>query len=291
MRPYHPSIKCTVIFVRVFVASIVALLAMWSLSGFFNDRAAATIILGFCIFLTVMGAWHDGYAFGEKKGRESGNVLFFILLGIVLLAGLTAAMNQGSRTSTGMVTDQEARLMAAEIIQYAGTVRQVVNRLQMQGCSQDDLNFANDKWKRLNGNAIIAPNANAPTDGSCDVFGPDGGGIGAESFPQASLSPTGLPSVALRPGNGDVSYYTVNGVGTGARDLVFITNLVRKEVCRQINRMMDINLEEIPTDTGGGFKLYDAVPELSGKNTACTHAYPSGWSDESYYVWHVLIAN
>lgn len=225
--------------------------------------------------------------------NQGGSVLLWILIAVVLLAGLTTAMNQGSRTSTGVVSDQQARLMATEIIQYGGTVRQAVNNLLLRGCSQDDLNFANDKWKRVNGQLIVTPNPNAPPNGSCDVFSPNGGGVSAHSFPQASLSSSGLPSAAWEPGSGATWRYDFAGVGSTQSDLALYTSFVRKEVCMEINKMMGINLSYIPQEgnLAEDSAYYYDIPEFKGKMVTCSHISGSAWSDEAYFVYHILIAN
>lgn len=227
------------------------------------------------------------------KKHQHGSVLLWILVAVALLAGLTAAMNMGSRTSTGMVSGQQARLLATEIIQYGGTVRQAVNKLLLKGCSQDELNFANDKWKRLNGNLIVTPNPDAPADGSCDVFGVNGGGVPVLSFPQAAISSANLPSSAWEPGSGAPWRYDFAGVGTTSPDLSLYTSFVTKEVCREINKMMGVDLTYIPQErnTAEGSPYYYDVPEFEGKTTTCSHIVDSGWSSESYYVYHILIAN
>ena len=106
----------------------------------------------------------------QNKNSQSGNVFVFILLGIVLFGALIFALTKSSQQSTSGLTKKQVELSAQQIINYGRIMEQTVSKLRARGCSENELNFEN---------SVIAgyTNANAPADGSCDVFGPNGGNL------------------------------------------------------------------------------------------------------------------
>lgn len=225
---------------RVCVVAILLLLTAWYFSPAFHDTLATTLVLGLCLFFAVMGAWHDGHAIGEKEGRESGNALILILIAIVLFAALTAAMNQGSRSSTGMLSDQQANLYAMDIIQYGNTIKQAVKRMQMKGISEEDFSFENTVFATNDGTLLSLPEhfPNCASD-DCKVYHPAGGGVTARYPPEGSAlniespdSPSGW-----RAGAWWSMAAAMEGVGTDLADVALVSYYLRKEVCTQINNL------------------------------------------------------
>lgn len=189
--------------------------------------------------------------------KEKGSILIWILVAVVLLAGLTTAINQGSRTSTGMLTDQQARLYATEIIQYGDTIRQAVHRMQMRGISEADLSFENNVFSQNDGTLLSRPAhfPNCTTD-SCKVFHPEGGGAMAQYPSEGAVLNTenpGTPS-AWKAGSWVPRAAFMEGAGTPAAEIAIMLGYVRQEVCRQINVMLGVdnpsgNPPLIPTTT------------------------------------------
>jgi hypothetical protein len=71
-----------------------------------------------------------------KNNPQSGNVLFYILFAIALLAGLTFAVNRGGQVSTATLSADQARVAASEILDYAGAVSGAVTKLKLRGCTE-----------------------------------------------------------------------------------------------------------------------------------------------------------
>jgi hypothetical protein len=102
---------------------------------------------------------------------ERGNILLYILICIVLLAALSYAVSNSTRSgSTGFLSDGQESALATEILTYANHVKTAVAKLNLRGCTDDQLNFDND---------VVAgyTNAGAPSDDSCDLFAPTGGAL------------------------------------------------------------------------------------------------------------------
>ena len=73
-----------------------------------------------------------------KANNQSGAVIVWIFVAIVLLAALSFAMTQGSRTGTKNLSSQQADLVATEILNYANAVKNAVRQLQINGCGYGD---------------------------------------------------------------------------------------------------------------------------------------------------------
>lgn len=237
---YRPSIKSASIIMRMCVVTALAALAVWYTAPALRSAPwAGEGLLTLMLFAAVMGAWHDGHAIGEKKGRDSGSALILILIAIVLFAGLTAALNQGSRTSTGMLSDQQARLYAMEIIAYGNSIKQAVQKLQIQGISESDLSFENDVFTHENG-TLISPASTYPAcaTNSCKVFHPEGGAVQARYPPAESTQPP--KGSTWKSGVWADRVGIIDDIGTDAPDIVMTANYLKREVCIQINNILNV---------------------------------------------------
>ena len=98
---------------------------------------------------------------------ESGNVLLYILIAVVLLSALTFAVSQSNRGNVQQLSEDRARLLATEIVDYAEIISNAVAQLRLRGCSDTEISFENP----------IAAGYTNGTDTFCQIFHPDGGGI------------------------------------------------------------------------------------------------------------------
>jgi len=109
---------------------------------------------------------------GQSYHSEQGGIIVWIMVMVALFAALSYAVSQGSRSGTQSISSEQANLAATEILDYAAAVRRVVQELQINGCADTEISF------QANGNSGYV-NPNAPSDNSCHVFHPSGGGINA----------------------------------------------------------------------------------------------------------------
>lgn len=212
----------------------------------------------------------------HRSSAEQGSVLLWIMVAVALLAGLTAAMNQGSRTSTGMVTGQEARLYASEIIQYGNSVKQAVQRMNMGGISEGDFSFENAVFKNQGG-ALLHEATSYPncTDNKCKVFHAEGGGLQAAYTPTGSAENTESPnnSSAIKAGAWEPYAASLDGIGTDERDMIFMTGYIKKDVCTAINTLLGVNN---PNGAPPSFSYASAATQYAGANPYGSSA--NGWS-------------
>lgn len=104
--------------------------------------------------------------------RTDGNALWFILIAILLLGGLTVLLSRGSSTSDDSGEYERMTITASEIIRYGGAVETGIRTLIDRGCSENTISLDPDV-DTVNG----YENPDAPTDYSCHVFRPEGAAV------------------------------------------------------------------------------------------------------------------
>lgn len=240
----------------------------------------------------------------HSPSAENGSVLLWILVAVVLLAGLTAAMNQGSRTSTSQLSDQQARVVATEISSYLNTVRSAVQRMQMQGISESDFDFSTDIYKLHSGSPITTPNESCTND-RCKLYHPAGGGITPTILAkEAQITQTSPVPAMWQSGHGGFRVLNIEGVGTEQPDVVMLIAFISEPVCKAINDLVGVqNPNGKPpvfetnniiateyTGTMGGLPSTGTPVDHSALRGKMTFCNAEGDSDQSNFLHAVVIA-
>ncbi len=172
-----------------------------------------------------------------KFKNSSGNVLWIILIGIALFAGLAYAVSLSGRSS-GNLSREQKRLMAIEIIQYATAIKSAVNRLVVYGASDTALRFASP-----GANAAYGVFGTTPT---AEVFNVSGGAAAWQNPPAGSND--GTPYEFM----GHLKI-TGNGTDSGAAASAELTlNLfaVDPDLCSRLNDELGHVFASVPVDAG-----------------------------------------
>lgn len=180
------------------------------------------------------------------SNRQSGNIIFFILLAIFLIGIVTAALRSGGLEGAA-VDREDLTIKVSQVRQNAAEIEHAVNLVMQNGISENDITFAQ---------------ADAPSDygipGSnpkAEVFNAAGGG--------ARYRP---PPFGVNDGSGWEFYGTtaLPDVGSDKPDLVAVLPNVTKDFCDQVNK------------TNG---QYRSVPPASAEEPvddgSCVNAGPS----------------
>lgn len=235
----------------------------------------------------------------SKDNNENGSIIFWILIMIALLAALYYTFSNGFRAGENQLSKEKVDLYATEILDYAQSIKQAVQTLQINGCDETEISFENN----ISSDSYVNPNA--PSDKSCHVFNPNGGGL-TYITPNKNYLNNNYSAITLSGGMyGDYRFNgkkTIDQIGSTEPELIFIANFINKDVCMKINDKMGVsnNSEDAPDDTvstsGGPFSgtygtpLADPLGDdvngyLTGKTTAC-------WKNSSnnvYQFYQVLI--
>ena len=223
----------------------------------------------------------------QNRNTESGNALWFVMLGIVLLAALTIAVTRGSDSVEQSGDFERYRVQATDVMRYTKGIEQAVETMRARGISENDISFHTDEWGHTDYEHTPAqPNSH-------HIFHPEGTGISFRTLPAAS--------------NWEIfGSHKVQDLETSANDLI-IQAEVSRNVCIQINMLMDITnpVGEPPSDDGeppsddidavdpyvGSFAngagvdltIGDDAAELAGEQVGCRE------DAGSFYYYHALI--
>lgn len=245
-----------------------------------------------------------------RLSPTSGNALFFILIAIFLLGGLTVLLSRTGSHSEDTGASEQASIQASSILKYAAGVQNAVTNLLSNGCSEGQLNFNNPGI--TSGQNYV--NTSSPPDHSCDIYHVAGGGL-----PYAPVPPAWLSTVTgfSKTWHVDASY-CLNGIGTGGIttctkaeiELLLIIDGVTLAVCNALNRQMGISsvAGAPPSDDiginafTGSFSTISSYAAATIGDTATPTAAPligkksgclmdtAGSSAGHYIFYHTLIA-
>lgn len=227
----------------------------------------------------------------KSNTAERGNVMFYILIAVALLAALIFAVAQSGRGNIQQVNLERARLLGSDIIEYASAVSTAFAQLRLRGCGLDEMNFEND---------IIAGYANggAPADQTCNIFALPGGGLTFKRPDAEAVTATGVHVFSAAA--------VLEQIGTtcatsGCSDLIMFTGPLSETVCAQINDRLGIgdagdpppeaaaNVATLAKYTGAATyasTFGDDAPGLvfRGKSAACVE----DTGDGLFYFYKVL---
>lgn len=247
----------------------------------------------------------------KNRTNESGNVLFYILIAVALIAALSYAVSNSSRGSLSQLDGEKARLAAIEIMEYADVLAKATAQLRLRGCADNELSYENSVTT-----TDYANTANPTGDNTCHIFHVSGGGVqyrnpdgswldntkNTESFFGEYLftARTCIPFV----GAGELS---CQGEGSSSAELIFVAPFIEKEICIEINNRLNIGIADAdpPQDAAAawvsispafkgvfpnGVQLRDPTDEyLLGKTSGCFEAdsAPNG----GYHFYKVLVSH
>ncbi|MET4133007.1 type II secretory pathway pseudopilin PulG [Porphyrobacter sp. MBR-155] len=169
---------------------------------------------------------------------QKGNALFLILIAVALFAALSYAITTSSRGGSNS-NRENILISAAEITQYAGALQSAITRMRLvNGCADTTISF----WTDTNGDGAATAadtyyNPTAPTDFSCHVFHPVGGGVAPQSAPAlARLS----DDFSYNGGHPVIDVPTPTPPNTA--ELLLALRDINRDVCLEINKAVGVPL-------------------------------------------------
>ena len=206
---------------------------------------------------------------------ESGNALFIILIAVALLGALSYAVTQSNRGGVAALTEEKAKLYAAEILEYAQVVSNAVAQLRLRGCSDTEISFENNVVSGYT-------NSNAPSDNTCHVFHPSGGGLSWNVPDDNMVSGTASADNWRIYASNEIQDIGTTGGADSNVDLILFLADVDTSICLQLNERLSVSnpSNAPPTDSGldtdqfqGSYShlvvIGDEDTALAGQKTAC----------------------
>jgi hypothetical protein len=230
----------------------------------------------------------------STNNSQAGNVLFYILIAVVLLAALSFAVMQSGRGSISAVTEEKARMLAAEIIEYANIMANATAQVRLRDVRDTELCFDSTHWGVDN-----YPNPSC-SDPATKIFDLKGGGVTWTNAPAMAMDTTASPDNLWHIyGNNAVQEIGTTCNAAACADLILVVDELREDICIQINNLVKVeNPSDVPPiDTQIGttrfIGTYDYVATLGdetsvlrGKTGAC---FRNVTTDE-YTFYKVLVA-
>lgn len=227
----------------------------------------------------------------DNRHTESGNILLYILLGIVLLGLLTVALRNTNNGSSN-IDAEDLVLKAGQVQKYGDDIAAAVRDLLSNGISEADLRFAHPDAPTEYGTIT--------TDPTHQVFGKTGG---KATYLQ--------PPANVNDGSPWEFFATtrIPQVGSDRAELIAVLPNVTQAFCQTINRQLGFTASSQPTDTATGTtpdciygsatdrftgSFNDISPNELDKTTfsrlpalqACVYCA----ADTSYHYYYVLLA-
>jgi type II secretory pathway pseudopilin PulG len=206
--------------------------------------------------------------------KQSGNMLFILLVCIALLGGLAALLTRSGSSSDDTGDAEQTSIRASDILKYSAALQTAVATLQTKGCSENEISF----WVDHNNDGIENAsdknyNPTSPTNRRCHVFHAAGAGLrykkDTEFFKSFSA-----------PYNDFIAHTAFPDVGTNAAEVYWMLELPLNnlELCKRLNALSGLE-DTTPLVTSvsagliytGTFSTPHAMvaPSLSGQKSFC----------------------
>lgn len=231
---------------------------------------------------------------------QKGNAIFLIIVAVALFAALSYAIINTSRTSTSLLTDEEATAYANQIIAYGNEVKTAVRRMQLRGVDDTEFSFENNIFTRNDGTLVSTAGDNPNcTNQKCQIFNINGGGISANILSNgATASAVNTATTSIKPGHWRENVGSVEGVGTPENELFYAAAWIDQKVCIKINDILGIeNPSGIPALASGTLSTYNGTFSAIGNWPGATQfdgekqfCYQINSTPVGYVFLQVLIA-
>lgn len=215
----------------------------------------------------------------KQATKESGNVLFLILIAVALFAALSYAVTQSTRSGGGDASGETALIGSAQVTQYPASIRTALMRMIISGEDIGTLEFNNES---------LADNFADCTSGNARcVFHPSGGGA-THMNASVDVMADGNPGTWVFNGENEINLIGTTSAtedsptATTAEIIAFLPGL-KEAICSKINS--ELGITGIPTDTGVDFATQMTNPNgststsmVSGASTATIGGTTAGAS-------------
>lgn len=176
-----------------------------------------------------------------RTGPESGSILFYILIAVVLFAALSYAVANIMRSGVADPRREVRTLTATDVIQYGDGLKRAIQGMRIRGVADNHISFETALL------AGYAPHAHCAAD-SCRVFQPAGGGMSYMAPAQSWLDPLGTAPLVgewFFPAGVCVEDAGTGGIGCETdtddnEDLVAILPWLTRDICTEINIRLGI---------------------------------------------------
>ena len=179
--------------------------------------------------------------------RQSGNVLFLILIAVALFAALSFVVSKSSRGTGDSGANEKASLGAGRILNFGSNMQAAISRFMItKGKEITDIKFNNDIYKYMDGNNLF-PVMGTPADPKPYIFHPQGGAIIPLVFTDLSAPcPTCASATSTAPGHMNMVWVNIPEVGTSTADPAMVILSLSDATCNAINAKLSLGVSSPP---------------------------------------------
>jgi hypothetical protein len=153
-----------------------------------------------------------------------GNVFLYVLIAVVLFAGLTYAIMQINQQNdpTAELDEGRAKIAANAVLAWVASAQNAVNNMDQVGTDADELVFLRPADTGFN----TAPHIHK-------LFHPDGGGLALKPLPRDAMGPS-----VTNPANGFYigRFNNIQWTPSATNDVIAAAYGVSQPVCAEINK-------------------------------------------------------
>lgn len=214
---------------------------------------------------------------------QCGNALWFILIGVALLAALTILLSRSGSTVDQSGDFEQRSVKITQMLRYAKSIEAAVQEMKLRGTSENEISFQNaiTATDYTNANCDDTTDRNFP---DCMIFDVGGAGLTYRDAPEN-----------VNDGSDWIFSATniVDGVGSTAPDLVMFLQNMRESTCTQINRFLDTSYAGTEagidfTEFTGSYSVVQTINLADGQQAGCLTT-DDGTGNTVYLFYYVLL--
>lgn len=194
------------------------------------------------------------------KARQAGNAMIYVLLAIALLAALSMTLTRQSGTGGNDLSQEEADMLALQVIAYAASAQQVVEQMVMSGTPVANLNFLPPN----HGNFAVGPDIHK-------IYHPAGGGLNYKQTDSRIFIERPTPNGGWYM----VRFNNVEWTPTTQHDVILTAFNINKLVCEAINKKITGNAKSVPGFMGLASALVGSENGAGGNNDLTADICPN----------------
>lgn len=181
----------------------------------------------------------------QTHTAENGNVIWFIMVAIILLGGLTMLLTRTGSSVQQSGNVEQARLLSGQVLRYAQSIRATIDDMRLRGISENELSFTHDDDE--DGDYDNPSCAST----SCQIFDVNGGGITFRAPPARAHKGEGwIFTGDNNVGSAEKPVETTRG--RSGNDLLMLLPHADESMCAQINRELNVGTPgTLPEDRSG----------------------------------------
>lgn len=216
-----------------------------------------------------------------KQNNQRGNAMIYVLIALALIGFLTMTLTRQNNQDDGQnLNDEQAEIYANDLIEYAASAQQVIDKMLFTGSTVDQISFIEPSDPAFN----IPPHVHK-------IFHPQGGGL----IYQDKL----LKGVATSPSSSywkGIGITNVEWTPTASSDIIFSALRINKNICEKINLKIT-GTSSIPALTAPAVSRYFEIIAVNSDLTIADCPDCQGYSNlcvsdstlASYAFYNVLV--